>query len=490
MNTITINAAKTTIDFKDYSKFSHELVVGLSLFLDDKSSDSLIQKTDLPLSEISQEKFSLYKVEGEKISIPTGVVPRLIKILNKHNIKFNIINNVSKFQLDSEDFNKNLYEHQLRLVQSALHNKRCILQSPTSSGKSYVIGELIRKMKSKQILITVSTIHLLDQLRKDIADYLGVPESSIGRMGDSIYEKAPITVALPNTLYSKIKKKDKETIEYLNQVEVWLADECHNLATAMTCSVSDALINTYYRIGLSATAWRSDGSNLIIEALLGPLTLKITESEMIEKGVITEPLIKFYNAPSAAIPSKILYAAMDKKNHWAYNQLYNLAIVNNTKRNQLAASLVKEYLDNSSYPIVIIVERVGTSGGTSHADIFLKELNKLGIDLPIIHGKTSKKKVEEVFEGLSNRSLRGAIAGPKILREGLSIKSLGSIMLLGAGSTSSGQIQKIGRSLRSYPGKDRAIIYDFMDGNSRFKDQSNKRLATVKAIYPNCVQVC
>ena len=70
----------------------------------------------------------------------------------------------------------NAHDHQVEGVHHAMQNKRCLLLSPTASGKSLMIYALVRHClevlpKDKKILIVVPTTSLVTQMYSDFAEY-------------------------------------------------------------------------------------------------------------------------------------------------------------------------------------------------------------------------------------------------------------------------------------------------------------------------------
>lgn len=442
-----------------------------------------VRSLDLPITMVDEYQYSLCKVDESLITLPTGLLPRVTSLFNKLGIQYKLNNTIPPLELQAGS-SKSLWDHQEELVHAAFERKRGILKSPTSSGKSFVIGEISYRTQHTNVLITCSGVPLLWQLRKEMASYLGKEESEIGQIGDKLFEPRQVTIALPMTLNSRLKKQCPKVIEYLASVRVWIADECHSVGTPSYTNISNYLVNTTYRVGLSATTEREDGFTLLIEALLGPKIASISEKRMIREGRIKEPRFEFLQSPDTYIPAGLL---KQDYNHFVYNKLYNWAIVNNEGRNQLAVQVVKNHLATSDFPIVLIVRKVGTTtkNTASHADILQYLLKDKGIDFSVIHGQTPKKELKEHLDKLSQRQIPGIIAGPGIFKEGLSINTIGALVFMAAGSSSIEFIQRVGRALRLFEGKESPVIYDFLDPYPIFKGQSNKRMDIARKTYPN-----
>jgi len=421
--------------------------------------------------------------------ISTGLLFRLISMLRSHAIEYSI---APYLRHDSGDeLPEGLWDHQTELVTAALDHQRCCISSPTGSGKSRVIGTIIRQMDTSTI-VSVPSVSLLHQTYQNLSQQLGIP---IGRVGDGLYEVEKVTVAMPASLLSLIRRGGHE--EYLDTLGTWIIDECHNISPTYVV-ISQRLRNTYTRIGVSATVWKGNrgrminGGELLIESICGPLVKSISEAEMVEKGIILRPEVHFYHAGSVWLPPRL---QGDFTNH-KYNMAYNLAIVRNKRRNELAAQLIADYIRGDNGPLAVIVKRVNTtaksrnSSTPSHAELIADILRtQHDIDLPIIHGGSGTARVQEVFSELRSGALRGCISGPGVFKEGVDIPNMGGVVLLTAGSSSIELIQRIGRVLRRFPGKGAPIFIDFIDGNNWFASQSSKRMNMLKELYGECVKI-
>lgn len=417
----------------------------------------------------------------------SGFLRQVLNFLNHKSIKPSVTSSREKYVCKNLEVSKVLRPHQKRIVTNCLSKKRGIVKSPTGSGKSFVIAELVRKFKEDnlKVLITVPTISLLHQMTNDINNYMQLakePAIEIGKVGDGNYDFKDITIGIPNSLCKLDKTKD-----YLNTVDVLLADEVHTTANPTYASIVHELTNRAVSVGLSATPWTSDGSNILLDAFFGRQIVEITEAEMINKGIIMEPLFEFYAAPKAFVPNSISAHASNISNlsdahrYKTLASVYNYVIINNKARNTMVVNKAVERVKLDCGPVLIIVNKV--KGQHSHADILTEMLETRGLSLPTISGYISKKKKEGLINDLKECNIPGAIAGPKVLSAGISINSLSTIILAGAGRSDSEFIQRVGRLLRKEEGKERPLVIDFQDPQFWFASQSRSRIKTAEEIY-------
>lgn len=123
------------------------------------------------------------------------------------------------------------HEHQVLGVMKALNLRRCLLLSPTASGKSLIIYSLLRYYqniigKKEKILIIVPTISLVLQLYNDFADYSDKDKSwDVSKNCHKIHggeEKETSKQIVISTWQSIYKMSEK----YFKDFRVVIGDEC------------------------------------------------------------------------------------------------------------------------------------------------------------------------------------------------------------------------------------------------------------------------
>lgn len=479
---IQFNAVKTKI-IGLTEELITEIKIKLKVDITSERFNDIKNKSIYPIS-LEENNYYLIEVYKTYIEIPTGLLVKITKYLKSLDLKYSIEKNIVKTILSGNTYNSILREEQIQVINECIKSKRGIIKAPTSFGKSYCLSEILNQFSANtNRLVLVPTVSLLYQMQKDIAGYLNIEKDSIGLVGDGHYNTLPITIAIPDTLALKVQEGNIDVINYLNSIQVVALDECHTNSTPSTLSIMDNLINTEYRLGLSATP---DIDNFIIlEGLIGPKLLGFTEKDMMKKNIILCPEITFHQVngriPLSYNMASFKFEKFEGKEMYIYNKLYDTLICSNPYRNNLAADLVEQRLKEDRI-VLILVKKVGTSGeGISHANIFREILLDRGIDLQILHGKSNNR--DSVLEDLENKRIPGLIASTGILSEGVSIKSISSLILLSAGVVKKDFIQRVGRTLRKQEGKLRPTVDDFIDCQSVFANQSKTRLNCAINIY-------
>lgn len=101
-------------------------------------------------------------------------------------------------------------------------NKRVILSLPTGAGKTVVFCEMVRLAveKGTKVLVLTDRTELFKQTIKQLGK-VGIPVEEIAPTRKTVYEKAPVYLAMIETLKRRMGK-----LEFL-QPELIIADECH-----------------------------------------------------------------------------------------------------------------------------------------------------------------------------------------------------------------------------------------------------------------------
>jgi len=460
----------------------------------DEATLSLFSPNCLTLAATKKYLFKATKNNNNTwdVFLYSGFISRLLTdiwddntVISRSDLE--IVSTIPKYIPHSLSLSSILRPHQKQIVTSCLQFKRGIVKSPTSSGKSFCIGELVKIFTQDhlKVLITVPTINLLYQMTHDINDYFSLSHSpliNIGIVGDGHYIFNDVTVGIPNSLSNLSKSKS-----YLNSVDVLLTDECHLTCNPTFQSLIEHLTNRRISLAFSATPDIVGPHSLFLEAFFGSRICTISELDLIQQNIIMQPKFYFYTSPKGFLPTSLqknaanISTLSDSHRYKILPLVYNNLIINNSGRNHIIVTKAIEEVNKKQGPIIIIVNKV--KGDGNHADIISSLLSQHGLNFPIISGYLSKKKRELIIQDLKDSKINGVIAGPKVLTAGINIPSLSSIILAAAGKSSNDFIQRVGRLLRKKDGKQFPTVIDFIDTQFWFKNQSQNRIQIATTIY-------
>lgn len=413
-------------------------------------------------------------------SFPTGLLARVRKVLEKNGVAYELcdirrVPFVSKLSFYPPGPLRDYQEH---CISTGIGCTRGVIKAATGAGKSVIIGGLIANT-NVNTLVVVHTTSLFAQTIKGLEKMLRIP---IGRIGAGERKLEKITVALMQSLVCpkttdnkkdyvaalKVEKKKKkkaplvvreDLIPYINSIECLIVDECHHISCESVQAVSNIAENAYFRLGMSASPWRDDELDILIEAVTGRQLTDIKASDLINRGYLTQPEINLVYFKHSRQPKSIKYA-----------ELYSQEIVNNPNRNELICNIVKNQTRQNN-SILVAVQRI------NHGDI-LKELllPELKDKVRFVNGEHDPEQLLQTLVDLHEKKILCAIA-TSVYKEGVDIPGLNALIIANATDSTVTAFQLVGRVLRTAPGKKKVFVYDIADEGCRwFGDHVQSRL--------------
>jgi len=177
---------------------------------------------------------------------------------------------------------------------------------------------------------------------------------------------------------------------------------------------------------------------------------------LIRKKWLVRPTIYFY---------EVDYDLKDQTG--TYQQVYKKCVIHNSYRNQLIINSALKFYE-SKKKILILVRQI------DHGEFLLSKLSNL-MSTCFLQSKVNAIIRKGVWDQFREGQLDCLIA-TGLADEGLDLPILDAIILAGSGKSKIKAFQRIGRSLRPYPGKDKAYIVDFMDKVHYLHMHSKQRL--------------
>lgn len=387
-------------------------------------------------------------------------------------------------------FDHQLRDYQVNCINDTLESRGGIISLPTGAGKTVIALNLIHNI-SAQSIVFVHTKQLLYQWRDRIKEILGVEP---GIIGDNEWSEGPITVATMQTLNSK--GTDKLDQNY----GVGIFDECHRTAAAQTMQEVGLNITPMWRIGLSATPWRSTpDEEMEIEAVTGGVAAEITATRLVKDGFLAEPQFEFLTPEDARTPNP----------HNGYHKVIRRCIVRNPGRNQAIANKAAE-LAGDGEKVLITVDQIAhgqlleyalsremdqetfkddlidpddiDSGELLDLLTAIEDLNQVDADVTasFLDGSATKTQRETALSAFESGEIDILIT--TLLKEGTDIPKISAIVHAEGKKSKIQRIQRAGRALRPENGST-ATIVDVADDGKYLGDHFEHRVQNLKEYY-------
>lgn len=233
-----------------------------------------------------------------------------------------------------------------------------------------------------------------------------------------------------------------------DEVQHWAAKTCQIIA--------DSSESARYRFGLSATPWRDEGDDMLIDGCFGRAIADINASFLIDRGYLVKPNIYFVHTKKKVLEG-------------AYANVYKSGIVENQERNLMISNIAQKMVD-AGRQVLILIKII------DHGQV----LEAMIPNSFFVNGSHSDKVRSEWLDKMRRREAPITIA-TSIFDEGVDVKPLDGLILGGSGKSQTRALQRIGRVIRTYSDKSigytkqDAFVVDFHDNIKYMLSHSRQR---------------
>ena len=382
----------------------------------------------------------------------TGLVSRLLADLTKIECVPEVIKTeeptVELHDHQIEGFT--YYDYQEDLIQTSLQMQRCIIQSPTGSGKTLILAGLIKALEGRKMVVLFSQKQLLTQTYEFLTESCGI--SNVGLcFGDGfIYG---------DIMLCTVQSIEKILDTHLEEAEALFIDEAHEFSNGKnTLAAIQSFPKALYRYGLTATP-PSDSIRLYnLEGATGPINQAVTTLNLVEDGTLTKPIIQLVDRE---------YTASGQDETMDFLGVYDEYIVNNKERNENIKSIVNEVRKNNKQARILILTKSLDHGRA------LEEL--IGGQCEFLEGANSISERYDTISRFREHGGPSVLIGTKILQTGVNIQEITHYINARGMKSDIATIQALGRALRKHHTKDKVFVYDFLDKESYLKEHSIQR---------------
>jgi len=419
----------------------------------------------IELLKQTQKEFEKYlRIDGEPIKV--GIAGGGLCEINMEGI------NVVTYQTALNAFDKKYMESSNKIVQDSNESSK-----PTGLLEKE-LDEATSKYKKARYTASGKLSDLYEQV--ELAEENGSKDAEKLRKK---YERE-VSLLIKNELAAYRKAQtawDNRQSTLLQKAQVrnviqncnaLIIDEAH-LAAVVTEEIGNQAKNAYYRLGLSATPFRTDNQEIRIEGTLGGKVCEVSASDLVERGFLVPPKIFVVNI-STVEPGQ------------TYHEVYNLNIINCWERN-FRIKQFAEGMKAKGIPTLILVERMEHGNileGMIEDAVFVPGGDKGEVD-PTDEEKNYRRRMLNAVE--NNEIILIATQWANV---GVDAPKISGLILAGTSSSPVTTYQQVGRVLRCVGknvedsiknGKPEAIIIDFASSHKNLRSHVNMR----KKVYKN-----
>ena len=353
------------------------------------------------------------------------------------------INTVKSF-IDGLKSTVKIRDYQLDAVQHSIRNGRCILVSPTASGKSFVIYILIRYyqqiLDNSHILLLVPRSSLVEQMYTDFQDYGWDSEKYCHRIYAGKDKTSPklVHISTWQSIYQLPKK-------HFEKYKVIIGDEVHTFAAKSLKTIMHKTTDCQYKFGLTGTLDDAESHHLVLEGLFGSARQVTTTKKLIDKKHIANlkivAIVLTYSKKDCIIRD--------------YNKEIKF-ITEHPQRNNLIRNLCIDLKGNTLVLFSLI----------KHGQLLyelIKEKANVDRKTFFVFGGTDSGTRENIRRIVETERDAIVVASFGVFSTGINIRNLHNIIFSSPYKSRIRNLQSIGRGLRTHESKAGAKLYDIAD---------------------------
>lgn len=228
----------------------------------------------------------------------------------------------------------------------------------------------------------------------------------------------------------------------------FVVHNCHHTPAKSFLNVVSAF-SAKYRYGLTATPYRDDQLEALIFQVMGPTLATVDRQVLRRLGYLITPTVvqrptSFY-FPFSGASRKYGYAALQR------------ALGNDVDRNwTIVADVLVEATSKRNVCIVLV-------GQIEHGQNLYDALSLLLPDVGFVHSKLPSKQSDAILSAFESGAYQVLVATYRMLAEGFDYPPASRLFLTAPYKGRTLIEQACGRVERVAPGKEEAVIFDYVD---------------------------
>ena len=381
------------------------------------------------------------EVIDEGILIPPGFLGEIQNFASENNLKLTIEDRQITIKTTSFKTSLELKPEQLKVAKELLRQDRGILEAKPGFGKTLVALYCISRRKQPALII-VHTRSLLHQWQKQLKTWFTLEKEDLGMIGENKWKLGKkITVASYYTLAKRGLREIKDKFGFI------VVDECHHVPANTFTQVLKSL-QAKYVLGLTATAYRKDKLERLMNFYIGPIIQSKVKSDTVAEEKAEN------NVTTHLITKKTNFTTTNASD---FNEISS-AITTDNERNQLITNDIVEAVQLGA-KCLVLTERV------DHCKTLLECIRKnlKGVHATTFTGRATKKSRENLFKRIKQNRFQVLVATGKVVGEGFDWPELTHLFLVSPFSWKGKLIQYVGRVQRQADNKETAYVYDYID---------------------------
>jgi superfamily II DNA or RNA helicase len=315
-----------------------------------------------------------------------------------------------------------------------------LLEHATGAGKTVTAIMDARRLGGR----TLWLVHRRDLVTQTQREFQRLwPEVETGRyFGGSHETDADNLVAAIQSVADHLDEFGPREFSYV------VIDEAHHAAADTYRRILE-YFEPRFMLGLTATAERADGQNLL--ELFRDCAHRLTLQEAVERGELVP--IRCVRVKTNVDLSRVRY------NQVQYNRRDIEEAIVIPARDRLIVETYLQHVRNR--------KAVAFAVNVRHGEALAKEFRRSGVPAQSVSGRMPNREREQTLRAFHDGQLR-VLCACDILNEGWDCPDIEVLLMARPTLSRVLYLQQLGRGTRKAPGKDCLIVFDFVDNATRY----------------------
>lgn len=330
-----------------------------------------------------------------------------------------------------------------------------LLEHATGAGKTVTAITDARRLGGR----TLWLVHRRDLVTQTQREFQRLwPEVETGRyFGGSHDTDADNLVAAIQSVADHLDEFGPKEFSYI------VIDEAHHAAADTYRRILE-YFEPRFILGLTATAERADGQNLL--ELFRDCAHRLTLQEAVERGELVP--IRCVRVKTNVDLSRVRY------NQVQYNRRDIEEAIVIPARDRLIVDTYLQHVPNR--------KAVAFAVNVRHGETLAEEFRRSGVPAQSVSGRMSNREREQTLRAFHEGQLR-VLCACDILNEGWDCPDIEVLLMARPTLSRVVYLQQLGRGTRKAPGKECLVVFDFVDNASRYNQALSAHRVLGKSEY-------
>lgn len=340
-------------------------------------------------------------------------------------------------------------DYQLEAVNLMSNNYRGLINFATGLGKTLAAVNAVRVIGRRALILCPSKA-IADNFYSELCSAFG--DHCVGYFGGGKKQVKDITVGIVQSVVNSIDTFTKHDLGLV------IFDEVHRVAADTFFSIASGLSGVGRMFGLTATDFRSDGKDIMIQGGVGQVLIKRDIVWGISNNWLAYPNIVIRDVKTTGRD----YPDDKLKNYRAH-------VLNSSEMNNRIIQDIQKCLAANKSVLCLVDQK-------EHGRVLA---DALGLPLATGDDKNSKAYIQQLNDG----SVPGLIGTSSLIGEGCDTKNVDVLVLANFVANKGSLWQNLGRGLRRQGNKTQVLILDYKPSGSKMLTRhANQRLKLYRVI--------